>query len=184
MNASLKMLGKNVAILREAQGLTIKDIASKAETQPATIMKLERGKLDPPFTLLLSVTRALRIPPTALLIRPPKLNTKLRARMRHFKKNKDKIRRLFEKHFIPSSSKCWEWTAHKEKSGYGRFVVYANSPDYAHRVAYELYKGPIPHAHNVHHTCGNPKCVKPMHLALKLQSENLALRNKWLLSRR
>lgn len=185
MRADIRMLGKNVTNLREDRGLTIKQLALRAKTRSSIITKLESGQLDPRLTLLLILAKALRVPPTALLNTPPKPSTKWLARLSYFKENNDKVRRLFEDHFDPSSSNgCWEWTAHKEKSGYGRFVVYANTPEYAHRVAYELYKGPVPHAHNVHHKCGNPSCVNPKHLELKLLSENLALRNKWLLSRR
>ena len=55
--------------------------------------------------------------------------------------------------------KCWVWTASKNKKGYGRFGAKK-----AHRVAYELRKGPIPEGKILLHSCDFPSCVKPTHL--------------------
>ena len=46
---------------------------------------------------------------------------------------------------------CWEWTAHKDKGGYGRFQVDGRNVR-AHRWAYEHLRGPIP-PKNVPRTC-------------------------------
>jgi hypothetical protein len=44
----------------------------------------------------------------------------------------------------------------------------------AHRIAYELKKGPIGFGLMVCHTCDNPPCCNPDHLFLGRASENIA----------
>lgn len=60
---------------------------------------------------------------------------------------------------------CWLWTAATLTSGvpYGMTSV-ARRGQLAHRVAYELAKGPIPEGMCVLHSCGTPTCVRPDHL--------------------
>lgn len=74
-----------------------------------------------------------------------------------------------------SPAGCWEWTGRRSR-GYGAVM-----PDgakgrctSAHRYAYELLHGPIPVGLVVRHTCDNPPCIRPDHLILGTQSDNLA----------
>lgn len=69
---------------------------------------------------------------------------------------------------------CWEWLACVQK-GYGRFKVGGKrgSMKLAHRVAWELANGPIPDGLNVLHRCDNGKCVRPAHLFLGTQMDNV-----------
>jgi len=53
---------------------------------------------------------------------------------------------------------CWVWRQ-APRNGYGRVGNRA-----AHRVSYEIYRGPIPEGFHIHHACGQKLCVNPLHL--------------------
>lgn len=67
---------------------------------------------------------------------------------------------------------CWVWTGGTCKDGYGLFWFEGRSHP-AQRVAYLLYRGPIPAQVDGHHTCENAKCVNPYHIELKPRVEHV-----------
>lgn len=59
---------------------------------------------------------------------------------------------------------CWEWTASKIPSGYGRFNASGHAWEYAHRFSYQLIYGDIPDGLEIDHLCRNRGYVNPSHL--------------------
>lgn len=67
---------------------------------------------------------------------------------------------------------CWIWLGGKTGSGYGKFTDYGRHQVCAHRVAHELFIGPIPKGYQVDHLCRNRICVRPDHLKAMTAFEN------------
>lgn len=59
---------------------------------------------------------------------------------------------------------CWLWTGAINNKGYGQIRVSLHDLQLAHRVAYELYVGPIPAERLILHRCDVRACVNPFHL--------------------
>ena len=69
---------------------------------------------------------------------------------------------------------CWEWTGATwgGKHSDGKYKYGAFRRQYAHRWAYERWKGPIPPKYAIDHLCLNTRCVNPVHLEAVTHQEN------------
>ena len=67
---------------------------------------------------------------------------------------------------------CWEWTGARTALGYGR-IKGDRCTVQTHRLAYELTYGPIPDGLFVMHSCDNPPCCNPAHLAVGTNADNV-----------
>lgn len=80
------------------------------------------------------------------------------------------MERFIEK--VNKTETCWLWTSGFSLNGYGQFTI-----DYqtqlAHRIAYELFIGPIPNGLQIDHLCRVRYCVNPQHLEAVTCRENL-----------
>lgn len=85
---------------------------------------------------------------------------------------------LFERDFRTRIiTDCHSWTGPRSKSGYGK-VMRDGKTLRAHRVAYEMWVGPIPEGMEIDHLCRNRLCVNPEHLEAVTPEVNQS-RRKW-----
>jgi hypothetical protein len=88
------------------------------------------------------------------------------------------IRRFWERVSKQGDDDCWEWTAGKQKDGYGAIRVTRKSDGrsvkvQSHRLSYMIHVGDIPESLIVIHSCDNPPCCNPKHLRLGDQHDNM-----------
>lgn len=90
----------------------------------------------------------------------------------------DYIERLLtNRHVTPNG--CWEWTGRCLPGGYGVVAQKGNSrlpgriTILAHRLAYEVWVGPLSPHEEVRHSCDNPPCFRPMHLDKGTHKQNM-----------
>lgn len=66
----------------------------------------------------------------------------------------------------PAGPNCWMWMGNLHSSGRPRLPIGPAGYLWAHRVSWEIHRGPIPEDQWVYHRCSNKACVRPEHLAL------------------
>jgi len=75
-------------------------------------------------------------------------------------------------------SDCWEWDGAYFGNGYGFLNVGSKAdgsrrPEGAARIAWKLTNGELPPGMSVLHRCDNPRCVRPDHLFIGTQRDNM-----------
>ena len=81
--------------------------------------------------------------------------------------------RFWEK--VRRGPECWEWTGAVDADGYGRISVKGpkgHRMALAHRVAFELTRGPMRRGLQADHLCRNRHCVNPIHIEPVTSAEN------------
>jgi len=80
--------------------------------------------------------------------------------------------RLKSRITIDPDSGCWEFNG-CNAGGYGQLSIQGVF-FYAHRLAYELFIGPIPTGRELDHLCRNRCCCNPEHLEAVTHQQNMA----------
>jgi len=77
---------------------------------------------------------------------------------------------------LSGSDACWLWTGAKNENGYGWITVYENSKQrfyFVHKVSFEWEYGEISEGSIIRHKCDTPLCVRPSHLVVGTQQQNV-----------
>lgn len=83
----------------------------------------------------------------------------------------DKKRFFAKVSTVKNNTHCLEWTACKDKNGYGQFQTSGRLYK-AHRIAYFIANAIQPENKLVCHACDNPRCCNPDHLFLGTPLDN------------
>ena len=78
----------------------------------------------------------------------------------------------FWSHVDKKIDACWDWCGSKHRDGYGWFYDQGEC-HLAHRFSWFLAHGNYPKNICVLHKCDNPSCVRPDHLFLGTQLDNI-----------
>lgn len=75
--------------------------------------------------------------------------------------------------YVHKTNECWEWTGWKDPLGYGHVNLADNKRWLAHRLSWVIHFGNIPDKLVICHQCDNSSCVRPDHLFIGTQKDNI-----------
>lgn len=79
---------------------------------------------------------------------------------------------------VSKGESCWLWVGSGTLGGYGQLAAEDSTTKlYVHRYSWELHFGPIPPGLQVLHRCDVRRCVRPDHLFVGTQLDNI--RDMW-----
>lgn len=82
------------------------------------------------------------------------------------------VDRYWAKVCVGKPWECWDWEGTINSDGYG--VLHLHNRQYrAHRLAYEVQRGPIPEGLVIDHLCRNRRCANPFHMEPVQNGENI-----------
>src|SRR6266852_6906861 len=81
------------------------------------------------------------------------------------------FRRKFWKR-VRRTDTCWVWTGARSSGGYGQIRL-RYSLWYTHRLSWVMAKRPLILGQLIMHKCDNPSCVRPSHLVIGSQVDNM-----------
>lgn len=108
------------------------------------------------------------------MLTPPK---SLESKLYNLANKKDDIKHKLLDRISHSAEKfndchCWLWRGCISTRGYG-MVAIGGKVKLTHRLAYELFKGPIPDGLELDHLCRVRNCCNPDHLEAVTHEENV-----------
>jgi hypothetical protein len=90
------------------------------------------------------------------------------------KERRSPIERRFWSYVVKGDG-CWAWSGSRNEDGYGILSRPGRHTGKvgAHRLSWEIHRGPVPDGLSVLHRCDNPQCTNPDHLFLGTQADNM-----------
>lgn len=90
------------------------------------------------------------------------------------KSSADFLRIFWSRVSVGNDTECWPWIArHNKQTGYAEVDASGRARrELAHRVAYQLMRGPIAPGLEIDHLCRNRLCCNPAHHEPVTKTEN------------